>query len=261
MGRHDFLKKIKIDLDNYKIRLEESKLGLGTGIQRMKKIHGIPDDIIRLSQYNLKNMYQLIINNRQIDYSINNFLKDIELFSERTDTLRSAAFDIDKLESPVSNNQIKDGTFMFIVLHFYAANFDHIINFLKPLAKEIQKTKKYTETTNKGVKTLKVKKAQTVLEVFRRFRPSFYYYLCRFLDRDLRNAIAHEYYQVSSDGISYKNKFIKKRDFFIKSPLIGIMFNSFQAFEYENRIKIYEHIVKEKMSKQEIGHLLKKYVV
>ena len=215
MGRNDFLKKIEIDLKDYKSHFEESKLRLQHGILRMKEIHGIPDEMIRMSQYNLKKMYKLIINNKQINYSISHFFKDIELFSKRTDILRSAAFDIDRLESLVSSNQIKESTFMFIVLHFYAANFDHIINFLKPLAKEIQKTKKYTVTTKKGMKTLEVKNAQTVLEVFHKFRPSFYYYLCRFLDRDLRNAVAHEEYNVNIDEITYKNKFIKKEIFLL----------------------------------------------
>ena len=82
-------------------------------------------------------------------------------------------------------------------------------------AKEIQKTKKYTVTTKKGMKTLEVKNAQTVLEVFHKFRPSFYYYLCRFLDRDLRNAVAHEEYNVNIDEITYKNKFIKKEIFLL----------------------------------------------
>ena len=255
MGRNDFLKN-QIYLSELKEKLNEAMLRLSNGNSRIKEVHGLTDSDIRQMEYNLKYLFKSIINDKNIEYSAYKLLVATEKIRGRTNMFRNIAFDLDKMEQ---SRGMKDVTFIFIILHFYASHFDFTINFLKPIAKAIQKFHNYKVKNE----ILKVEKSWQVLEVFRRFRPTFYWYLTRFLDRDLRNAVAHDNYRIHSNKVYYeksviinhkkypKEGYINRDKLLIKSLFFGKFINQLQTQEYEINITILDVAFRQKMTKKQ----------
>ncbi len=264
MGRYGFLKKIKKDLPVFKEKIKEASSKHSIGNIRIKEVHEFTDSDIKKMDYNLKHLFKKIFNDKKIPYCAYKFIVDMEKNGNRTNILRNVAIDLDKMEQLPEVNRVKKTTFIFIILHFYLSHFDFTINFLKPIAKAIQKLHNYKVNNNR----LNMRESWQVLEVFRRFRPTFYWYLVRFLDKDLRNAIAHDNYEIGSKNIYYKKKpfingkvrpkngFINHRKLYAKHLFFGKFINQLQAQHYEIHIMFSEAALKNKMTKRQI----KKYL-
>ena len=273
MGKSNFLEKINIEFDYYKEAYNEACSRQSFALKMMEEFHKLSDLEIKKSYYNIKPLFKIIINDTNIAYSILDFFKDMDILSQRTNHFKDVAFDIDKIKSLVNSGQIKDDTFMFIAVHFYASHFDLIVNFLEPIVKKIQKHKGYEIRTKKGLKKIKVKNSESVFKIIKRFRPSFFYYVNKILDRNLRNAIAHDNYTFDKTHVYYKKrffdkdtkKFTKKKvsihrdDIFKNAMFIGRLINFLQLLEYEYRVQTYQVILNKKMTKKEIKEYLEKF--
>ena len=273
MGKSNFLEKINIEFDYYKEAYNEACSRQSFALKMMEEFHKLSDLEIKKSYYNIKPLFKIIINDTNIAYSILDFFKDMDILSQRTNHFKDVAFDLDKIKSLVNSGQIKDDTFMFIAVHFYASHFDLIVNFLKSIVKKIQKHKGYEIKTKKGLKKIKVNNSESVFEVIKRFRPSFFYYINKLLDRNLRNAIAHDDYTFDKTHIYYKKSIFDKDtkiftqkmvsthrdDIFKNAMFVGRLINFLQLLEYEYRVQTYRAILNEKMTKKEIKDYLEKF--
>ena len=258
MGRNDFLKKIEQDIqiygDHYDMCIQAEK--------QIKLIEKPPGLKLKISKPNIIPIIKSAINDKDINYSLNDFFRSIESFSKSTDKFKIIAKDLQLLKNFVNSKKIEDETFVYIILHLYGSNFDNFINLLKPLSKAIQKHKKYTYTTSKGkIKQYGVNNSENILLVLELYEPKIKKSLNKIFNRKLRNKIAHEEYKNIKNKIFYDKKWIKKDTVFQIVVIFGYLINQFQKFEYEQRYKTYKNILKLKLTKSRIKSFLQTYNV
>ncbi len=224
----------------------------------IRKIHNLK---IQSSRFNLDLLYHDAINDSNIDYSVKDFFKDMNKLQLRTNNLKNYAMDLIILKDFVNNNQIQRGTFIYTILHFYASHFDCLINFLKPIAKKIKSGKRYVISNNNQQVIEQIRTAEHVELLFKKHNLFFYNYLLKFLNRDLRNSVAHENYTFNNKKIFYKKKRINVDSVFNKICLMGDFINKLQALFNKYGIVISQSILDQNIKKKDLGSFLRSFVV
>jgi hypothetical protein len=112
------------------------------------------------------------------------------------------ANDLSKISDLSQSEILSKKVYPFIFLHFYSSNYDSIINYVTPLAKEINKVKNYYKL---------VTKAGQVLDIFEKTDKRFYSFLRKFLFKDLRNAVSHNTWELKGEWVFYKTDYAKGR--------------------------------------------------
>ncbi|MFP4403907.1 MAG: hypothetical protein ACLFPJ_06145 [Candidatus Woesearchaeota archaeon] len=257
MTNSKFHQNIEKDLIIFKQLYNQSKNAKKEAIA-IRKGHNL---IIHTPRNNLATFYKDIINDPNIDYSVKEFLRDMKKLQFRTNDFKEYAIDLIELKKLVNNNTIKRGFFIFTILHFYASNFDCIINFLKPVSKKIKSGKQYAITNSFQKQIRQIKTAEHVELLFKHHDSFFYEYIMKFIDRDLRNSIAHENYSYKNEKIYYKKKWIKVDTLFKKIALMAHFIGELQTIFYKYRIDINQTILDQNIKKKDLLQLHKNFIV
>jgi len=266
MSRNDFLKKIKAQREACTGYYEGSKKGLTT----IKQVHKLKGLKLPRVGFNPKDMLKKVINDSLINYSLDDFFIKCEAYTKRTNIFTQVSSDLAKIKELVDKKEISYTSFLFFSLSLYAANFDSLINFLEPIANEIQKTKKYVLINSKNKVITYGGNSDSVLTVFNYFDKQAGRSLNKLLDKDLRNSIAHDSWDIKNDCVTYypKEKIVKNQSvkylskkingdsFFKKFTLFGLLINNIQKFLFNQVIKKYTHILKKRMTKKQSRNYL-----
>jgi hypothetical protein len=257
MTKSKFHQNIEKDLTMYKELYNQSKIAKKDAINIRQK-HNLN---IHTPRNNLQDFYTNIINDNNIDYTVKEFLRDMKKLQFRTSDFKDYAADLIKLKELENNNTIKRGFFIFTILHFYASHLDCIINFLKPVAKKIKSGKQYIITNSYQNTIRQIKTAEHVELLFKQHDTFFYEYIMKFVDRDLRNSIAHEDYSYKNEKIFYKKKRIKVDTLFKKIVYMGHFINELQTIVNKFGIDINQAILDQNIKKKDLVQFLRSFNV
>ena len=134
----------------------------------------------------------------------------------------------------------------------------------KKFFKEIQKTKCCNIVSAGGRKYTKINNAESTLLLLSKYDSTFYNKVRKFMNRDFRNAIAHEDYMIESKMIFYnltktKRNRIKQETIFKMLISIGSLVNEIYQFQSKNMLIINNCILENKFTKKQIRQYLKIY--
>ena len=263
MARNDFLKKIEQDINTFENAIKDC----AEARRRIKKLEKASGLSFRKHKFNYKGFVKLLVNDSNFTYTLRNFLIDAERFNNTVSRYKDLAFDLAKIKDMVNSQSLKDETFFFASLSFYSINFEAFIRILQPMANAIQKHYHYLKD-NKGNHIKKITNAAGTLSVMERFNPRFHRLLTKFLDRRMRNHIAHAdfeiegqdfvyYTKIKCHGKDYKRKNRVPRETIIRMiAQMGDVINHIQCLYYELCSVTFRKILKQKLQKKEIRSFL-----
>lgn len=143
-----------------------------------------------------KNFLMYTLNNKSIIYSITTLQTKREMALDPFKYFLPVILDLINMRLSIIKKSpiVNEYTYRYLLLKFYASNYDAVINYLKVYCNIINLNLKLLIT--KKNKVIEIKTAEQIFQLLAKYTPSFNGYLKKLLNQDLRNSISHETYKL-----------------------------------------------------------------
>jgi len=243
------------------VELEDVYFQAQQAISRMRDLHRRQGLRFHPHSYDYKKLFRRIINDRRINFTFKDYLIASKDFNNNTNDFLILSNDLITIRELTLQNRIEDVTYNYFLLWFYASNFDTFINFLVPISKAIQHHHQYHLVNNEGYTLGRKYSAEKVIEVFRHFDMRFHRLLCRILNRDLRNKIAHNEIRITKSRVYFKGTWIQRNTLLKMLSLMGEVINKLQILQFEYEIKYRKKMIKDRVPERELYRFLDSYTL
>ncbi len=253
----NFHKKIELTLKETKEFYQEATVEAPAKAELIKEQHNLN---YKRYRYNFKKFFATTINDSKIDYSLGDFVRKYEDLQRNLDMFLSFSPFILQLHDNCKMGIISKEFYIYIMLKFYASNYETIISFFIPPCNKLNFVKKKM-LTPKG-KTMSINTAGKCLKFLGEYDKPLYNYMNKIYFRELRNAIAHDSYWFIKDKIYYFDGKRRKRCIHLIKLLesltrMGYTINNIQKTYAEFIIKCCEDILKQNLTEKQAKTLVK----